>query len=361
MPRFNPSVLEIQRYKPGVPAEVIAAEYGIDEVIKLASNEYSGGPFPGVVEAALAAAAHPERYPDNSVGALRSALAEVHGIGVDNIFVGAGSSGVLQAIAMSAGGPSTSAVYPWPSFVLYEILSQISGTQAIRVPLDSEHRLDLKKMAESIRDDTTLLYICNPNNPTGTYRSYRDILSLTEEVDDTTLIVVDEAYAEFADADDYGSFLAVASQQPNLIVMRTFSKIHALAGFRVGYAVGHPDTLDAVSRAQRPFTVTALAQAAALESLKHDLTDRRAETVAGRAAIEVGLARLGLNYAPSQANFVWFDSSVDGAEMFQRMAARGVVVRNYGQGTWSRVTVGNPDENRAFLAALEGALGADSG
>ena len=356
MPRFRPSILEIERYKPGVAAEEIAAEYGIETVIKLASNEFSGGPFPGVAEAIAAAASHPERYPDNSVSALRNALAEHYGVGVESLFVGAGSSGVLQSIALACGGPGTSAVYPWPSFVLYEILSQISGTRPIRVPLDQAHRLDLAGLGRSLADDTTLLYICNPNNPTGTYRSYEDILALIESVNESTLVVVDEAYAEFADADDYGSFAALASQTPNVVVLRTFSKIYALADLRVGYAVGHPDTLEAVASAQRPFTVTSIAQAAALESLKNDLSGRRASVIKGREAIEAGLANLGLDYAPSQANFIWFDSGVDGAEMFRLMAAQGVVIRNYGQGTWSRVTVGSDEENQTFLAALETVL-----
>ena len=357
MPRFSPSVLSIDPYRPGTPAEVIAAEYGIDHVVKLASNEYSGGPFPGVVEAAIEAARHPERYPDNSVAGLRHALAGHHGIAPDSVLVGAGSSELLQNIALAVGGPDTSAVFPTPSFVLYDIVTRLSGARGIAIANDGEHRLDLAGLSAAVAADTSVVYVCNPNNPTGTHRSHADITELIESVPESVLVVVDEAYAEFADAEDYGTLVASAPDRPNLVVLRTFSKIYALADYRVGYAIGHPETLSAIARAQRPFTVTAVAQAAARASLDHDITGRQAEVRSGRSHLEASLRNMGLAHSVGQANFVWFDSSVEGAEMFNRLAARGVVIRNYGAGTWARVTVGDESENQFFLEALAGALG----
>lgn len=355
-PQFRPSLLEIERYRPGVPAEVIAAEYGLERVIKLASNESPAGPFPGVAAAVAGVVGDSNRYPDNTVSQLKEALARRHGVQPTNVFPGAGSSAILQCAALAVGGPGTSAVYPWPSFVLYDILSKLAGAEGIRVELDGAHRVDTAALVEAVRPDTTLVYVCNPNNPTGTHRSHADIRGLVDAVDPSILVVVDEAYAEYATADDYRSLAASAVEQQNVLVLRTFSKIYGLAALRVGYAVGHPETLANISRAQMPFTVTTAAQVAALASLEHDLSGRQAANRTGIELIEQGLAGLGLAYAPSQANFVWFDSGVEGTELFRRLAARGVVIRNYGVGSWIRVTVGTPEENETFLDALEGAL-----
>ncbi|NND14292.1 MAG: histidinol-phosphate transaminase [Acidimicrobiia bacterium] len=356
-PQIRPRLLEIDRYRPGTPAEVIAAQYRLDEVIKLASNENPDGPFPGVVEAVAEAVERSNRYPDNSAARLKEELAKRHGILPENIFPGAGSSAVLQCIALAMGGAGTSAVYPWPSFVLYEILSKIAGTEGVRVQLDNDHRVDLDVMVGAMRHDTNLVYVCNPNNPTGTYRSRDDILALVDAVAPSVLVVVDEAYAEYAIAPDFGSLANVAVHRPNVLVLRTFSKIYGLAALRIGYAIGHPETLADVSRAQTPFTVTTAAQAGALASLPHDLAGRRETNRTGVDSIERSLSRLGVTFAPSQANFVWFDSGIEGEEMYRLLARRGVVVRNYGIGSWIRVTIGSAAENQAFIVALEGVLG----
>lgn len=355
-PIIRPDILSIDRYRPGTPAEVIAAQYGLEEVVKLASNENPDGPFPGVVDAVAAALERSNRYPDNSVTALTEALAIHHGVGPDNIFCGAGSSAVLQCIALAVGGAGTSAVYPWPSFVLYEILSKIAGTHGLRVPLDDRHRVDLDALMAAVRENTNLVYVCNPNNPTGTYRSRGALVDLADSLDPSVLLVVDEAYAEYATASDFGSLADVAIDRPNVLVLRTFSKIYGLAALRVGYAIGDPQTLADISRAQTPFTVTTAAQAAALASLHHDLSGRQGSNRRGVEAIQSGLTELGLDFAPSQANFVWIETGIEGEEVYRRLASRGVVVRNYGMGTWIRVTVGHPSENQAFLEALRNSL-----
>ncbi len=339
---------------------MIAAQYGLDEVIKLASNENPDGPFPGVVEAVARAVERSNRYPDNSAAPLKEELAKRHGVLAENIFPGAGSSAVLQCIALAMGGVGTSALYPWPSFVLYEILSKIAGTDGVRVRLDDHHRVDLDAMVDAMSEDTNLVYVCNPNNPTGTYRSWRDLTAFVDVVAPSVLVVVDEAYAEYATASDYGSLADLAVHRPNVVVLRTFSKIYGLAALRIGYAVGHPETLADISRAQTPFTVTTAAQAGALASLPHDLAGRRETNRTGVDLIERSLSRLGVPYAPSQTNFVWFDSGIEGQEMYRRLARRGVVVRNYGIGSWIRVTIGSSAENESFIVALEDALGSNS-
>ncbi|MCH8130869.1 MAG: aminotransferase class I/II-fold pyridoxal phosphate-dependent enzyme, partial [Acidobacteria bacterium] len=254
--------------------------------------------------------------------------------------------------ALAVGGPGTSALDDRPSFIMYAIASLVAGTEPIEVPLDEDWRHDLDAMHAAVRDNTTAVYVCNPNNPTGTYRSAADVAVFIDAVPDHLLVVVDEAYHDYVTAPDYATALPIASERENVVVTRTFSKIYGLAGLRIGYAIGNSDTIAKLKTTQPPFSASSIAQVAALESLAHDeqLTERVDANTAGRLQLENGLTERGIEYAPSQANFVAMMAD-ESAEAADRLLKEGVIVRP--MGPIIRVTVGTEDENRRFLRALD--------
>lgn len=352
MPTYRADLEAIPTYSPGKPIAEVSRELGITNIAKLASNESPTEPFPEVVAAISAAATDVNRYPENSGYYLVNALAERHGVDPAQVWLGAGSTQLLGCIALSVGGPGTSALYARPSFIMYAIASLVAGTEPIEVPLDEDWRHDLDAMHAAVRDNTTAVYVCNPNNPTGTYRSAADVAVFIDAVPDHLLVVVDEAYHDYVTAPDYATALPIASERENVVVTRTFSKIYGLAGLRIGYAIGNSDTIAKLKTTQPPFSASSIAQVAALESLAHDeqLTERVDANTAGRLQLENGLTERGIEYAPSQANFVAMmaDESADAAD---RLLKEGVIVRP--MGPIIRVTVGTEDENRRFLRALD--------
>ncbi|MFP5332019.1 MAG: pyridoxal phosphate-dependent aminotransferase, partial [Acidimicrobiia bacterium] len=268
----------------------------------------------------------------------------------DHVWVGGGSSELLRVIAMAVGGPGTSAVYAWPSFVIYRLASTLSMSDRVEVPL-VDHRHDLDGLAEAIRPDTTVVYVCNPNNPTGTHVSADELAAFVERIPERVLVVIDEAYHEYATAGDYGTAVPLAVERPNVVVTRTFSKIHGLAALRVGYGIARPDVIVELRKAQAPFTVTSLGQAAAVESLQQSeaIASRAAANASERERMSATLAESGVPVVPSQANFLFFrlPDLADPAAAFLRF---GIIVRVLGGGV--RVTVGTPQENDRFLAAV---------
>jgi len=246
-------------------------------------------------------------------------------------------------------------VYAWPSFVIYRLASILAMSERVEVSL-VDHRHDLVAMAAAIRDDTAVVYVCNPNNPTGTHLGSDEIGRFLETVPERVLIVIDEAYHEFVTAPDHGTAVPLAVERPNVLVTRTFSKIHGLAALRVGYGVGSPETIAELRKAQAPFTVTNLGQAAAEESLRHpdEITARRMTNAAERSRIESDLADLGVTFVPSQANFVYLDATSlsDAAAAYLR---HGVIIRVF-RG-WVRATIGTPAENDRLLEATRALLG----
>lgn len=353
MPTFRTDLEGIPTYSPGKPIDEVSRELGILNICKLASNECPTEPFPEVVAAIAAAAPEVNRYPEDSGFYLVNALAERHGVDPDQVWLGAGSTQLLGCIALSAGGPGTSAVYASPSFVMYPIATLVAGAEPIEVPLDDEWRHDLDAMAAAIRSGTTVVYVCNPNNPTGTYRSGADIASFIEAVPPEVLVVIDEAYHHYVTAEDYESALPIAGERDNVIVTRTFSKIYGLAGLRIGYAIGRADTIANLKKTQPPFSASTIGQVAALESLAHDdrMAEHAAANTAGRAQVESGLTERGIEYAPSQSNFIAMKIGGDPKDLSDRLLKEGVIVRP--MGTLIRVTVGTEDENRRFLRALD--------
>ncbi|MEN8238370.1 MAG: histidinol-phosphate transaminase [Actinomycetota bacterium] len=354
MPTFRPDLASIPHYVPGRPIDEVAREHGIESIDKLASNECPEAPFAEVVDAIARAANEVNRYPDSSTYDLSRAIAEHQGLQPDEVWVGAGSSEVLRNAALSVGGPGTSAVFAHPSFVMYRIATMVAWAEPIAVPLTAAYAHDLSAMADAVRDDTTVVYVCNPNNPTGNHIPGEDVMAFIDAVPERVLVVVDEAYAEYVTADDYQTFINEAPNRPNLLVARTFSKIYGLAGVRVGYGVGAPELLARLRQTQPPFTVTSTGQIGAIEALKHpDLVAERSErNETGRSVLTAGLAALGFDPSESEANFVYFEPPGNAAELGEALLHKGLIVRVLGAGI--RVTVGTEQENRRFLSAIEG-------
>lgn len=357
MPTYRADLTSIPRYVPGRPIDDVARELGIDSIDKLASNECPDSPFPEVVEAIARAGRSVNRYPDSAGYELTRAIAQHHDIEPESVWIGAGSSEILRCTALAVGGPATSAVFASPSFIMYTISTMISGAEPITVPLTDRYEHDLEAMRAAVRDDTTVVYVCNPNNPTGGIRSGDEVRSFIGSLPDRVTVIVDEAYAEYVTDPGYASLLSEAPTTPNVVVGRTFSKIYGLAGLRVGYGVGEPELIASLRTTQAPFSVNAVAQAAAIVALRHQerVAERRDANAKGRTMLLEGLRMRGMDVAASEANFVYYQPSLDPAAISEALLHKGVIVRLLGQGI--RVTVGTEDENQRFLNAVD-ALGA---
>jgi histidinol-phosphate aminotransferase len=360
MPRFRPDIASLRPYVPGRAIEEVATEIGIapGDIVKLASNECPDGPFPGVVEAAMEALAGSNRYPDNDHRELTAALSAWLDVPSGNLWLGNGSVGLISHIALAAGGPGTRAVYAWPSFVMYRIATRWAMSEATEVPLDADHAHDLDRILEAIGEDTTVVYVCNPNNPSATIVSSTAMSGFIEAVPDSVLIVIDEAYHDYVTDPRYASAIPHALGRENVVVLRTFSKVFALAGHRVGYGVAHPATIEEMRKAQPPFTVSDVGQVAATASLRNrDELKRRVEAnAAGRHHLQGALAERSLAHTESHTNFVYFELGIPADEAADRFTSHGVIVRPM-SGGWLRVTIGNDPENRRFVEALDRVLG----
>jgi histidinol-phosphate aminotransferase len=352
-----------------IPVYPVAAGYDLGaEVAMLASNESPFGPAPAVLEAAGRALAGANRYPDPSYAALRGALSDRYGVPTERIALGDGSCDILLAAGEALLEPGAELVYAWPAFSVYPHLAAASGARAIEVPLDAEERHDLDAIAAEVTVATRLVLVCNPNNPTSTALGLTEVEAFLERIPAHVCVILDEAYCEFSLAlgDPYAS-VALLARHPNLVLLRTFSKVYGLAGLRAGYALCGTDSFrTAVDQVRQPFYMSAAAQAAAVEALRHqdDVERRVAATVAGRCGLIEGVRALGLWAAESDANFIWVRLGADddpaGAEaaVLGGLRERGVLVRAggaLGRAGCLRVTVGTSSENERFLRSL-GAL-----
>lgn len=353
--RLRTDIERIEPYRPGRAMGEVAAAYGLDTVVKLASNESPEPPFPEVQQAIAAHLAGLNRYPDNAKPDLTAALAAAHGLPADRIWCGGASNELMLVTALAMSGPGTSAVYGWPSFSLYQIGTRAGHGHDIAVPLDAAHRHDLKAMRAAMRADTNAVYICNPNNPTSTAVPGDDLERFIDSVPDDVLVVIDEAYAEFATAPDFRSMLPLAATRPNVMVARTFSKVYGLAALRVGWAVTDPASIAEFRRIQLPFSVGTLAEVAAVEALRHP--DRVAERVARNATavafLTSALTARGLAVADSQTNFVYADFGDRAAAVTEGLLRRGYIVRPIPPAGFLRITAGTPEENEGFVGALD--------
>jgi histidinol-phosphate aminotransferase len=353
----NPHVRALKPYEPGKPIDALERELGIQGSIKLASNEAPVGPSPRALEALRAETGSLNRYPEDSCHYLREDLAKHLGVGPDQLIFGAGSDEVLDLLGRCFLGPQDEIVFPWPSFAMYPIVAASLGARAVQVPLDSELRPDAGALVRAVTPRTRLLFVANPNNPTGTSLSAEAFAELLEGVPERVVIAADEAYVEYVRRPDFPDSLAWLRRRPTLVVLRTFSKIYGLAGLRVGYGVGDPELISHLARARHPFNVNSLAQAAARGALRdpEHVARVRALTHEGLAELERGAREMGLRFAQSDANFLLIEVGPRAAEIYERLLRQGVITRpvaGFGLDRHLRVTVGLPEENERFLAAL---------
>ena len=354
-------VRAIAPYVGGKPIEEVARELGLDAstIIKLASNENPRGPSPSVLRAISVAARDLTRYPDGNGFALKAALSEALHVNADQIVLGNGSNDVLELVSQAFLRQGDHAVYSQYTFIVYPLATQARGALGIEVPAkDFGH--DLDAMRAAITPKTRIVFIANPNNPTGTWVAGPVVEAFIASVPNDVLVVLDEAYNEFLEPSEQSDSIVWTARYPNLIVSRTFSKAHGLAALRVGYGVMNAELADLMNRVRQPFNVNALAQAAAIAALADAeyVAESRQQNRAGMRELEAALPRLGIRYLPSRGNFVLIDIG-DAAAVNRSLLAQGVIVRpvaNYGLPSWLRVTVGVPAENARFLAALETAL-----
>jgi histidinol-phosphate aminotransferase len=352
--------LEFNRRVNAIPVYPAASTYAFDgELVKLASNETPFAPHPQVLEAVESQLRTLNRYPDPAKAALRRRLSERTGVAPERIAIGNGSCELLLSAAEAMLEPGAEVVYGWPAFSIYPHLAAMSGARAIEVPLNDAQEHDLDVMAKEVTAATRIVIVCNPNNPTATALPLAAIDDFLGAVPRHVAVLLDEAYVEFSTLQDPDDSLDLLTRHPNLIVLRTFSKVYGLCGLRVGYSLGSEEFRLAVDRIRQPFSVNALAQAAAIEALNHmDEVERRVEqTAIERLHVESELADRGFETTDSQANFSWVSlGERDEDEIVDGLAKLGVIVRAgraLGQEGWMRVTYGTRHENDRFLAALD--------
>jgi histidinol-phosphate aminotransferase len=360
---LSPSyVRSIAPYQPGKPISELAREMGLEEagIVKLASNENPRGIGPRTRAAIDAALADIARYPDGNGFELKSALAARYGVDLPAIVLGNGSNDVLELVAAAFLGPGRAAVMSQHAFAVYPLATQARGARSIVVPAAS-YGHDLEAMVRAVDDETYVLWVANPNNPTGTFARPDAVEAFLRRVPERVLVVIDEAYNEYLTPDLRGEGVKWLRRHPNLILTRTFSKAYGLAGLRVGYAFAHPSVADVMNRVRQPFNVNSIALAAATAALDdmEFVARSYAENLRGLQQLEEGARGLGLDFIPSHGNFLTMRVG-KAPEIFKRLLRRGVIVRPVG-GPYQlpehlRVTVGTAQENEKFLAALAASL-----
>ncbi len=359
---YAKKLADLPHYEGGMDLERARRTYESSDVIKLASNESPWGPHPAVLEAVTRAAIGGNRYPDQYASALRRRLAERFELEPGGIAVANGSCEILLAAALALCEPGAEIVYAWPSFSMYPQLAPLSGARELRVPLNDAYEHDLEAMATEISAATQLVLVCNPNNPTGTCLPPERIEAFLERVPGHVTVIVDEAYVEMQVLDHPDATVDLLPKFPNLVLLRTFSKVYGLAGLRCGYALGSARFRAAVDAVRQPFSVNLLAQAAGAEALRHsdDVIERVERTIAERIGVEESLHEMGLTTADTQTNFSWIDlGGRDESEIVEGLGRSGVIVRAgspLGGPGHIRVSYGTPAENLRFLEALKDLL-----
>jgi histidinol-phosphate aminotransferase len=347
-PRFRSVLDRFVAYKPG---KVVVSPEG--RSYKLSSNESPNGPLPSVVQAITEAARTVNRYPDNNCTVLIEAISTKFGVPGDRIAVGCGSVGVTQMLLEAVAEPGAEVIYAWRSFEAYPLLVSLSGATSVQVPLlDETH--DLDAIAAAITEHTRLIFICNPNNPTGTIVRRAELEAFLDRVPADCLVVLDEAYREYVRDKDVPDGLELYGDRPNLAILRTFSKAYGLAGLRIGFMVAHPVVAEAVRKTYLPFSVNAVVQAAAIASLAatDELLTRVEGTVKERERVRDALLADGWSVPPTEANFVWLRLNERTMEFSAACDAQGVSVRPFA-GEGARISIGTPEENDAFLAVTK--------
>jgi histidinol-phosphate aminotransferase len=351
-----PAIGDLKPYVPGKPISELERELGISHSIKLASNENPLGASPKVAEAIQAALPELARYPDGGGFELRQALAQKHNIDADRVTLGNGSNDVLDMVARVFLRPGTESLFSQYAFAVYPISSQAVGADLV-IAAAKDYAHDLVVMREKITPKTRVVWIANPNNPTGTWTKQDELYSFIQDLPQEVIVVVDEAYTEYVAEPDYPDASQWLDEFPNLIVTRTFSKAYGLASLRLGYALSHADVADLLNRVRQPFNANALAQVAALAALQDQAFIEQSVKInqEGMEQLLAGLDQLGIGYIPSVGNFITVDFSRDAAEIDQALLERGCITRplaNYGMPNHLRFTIGLREENERLLSSL---------
>lgn len=352
------NILHLPVYQPGKPISEVKRELGLTDVIKLASNENPFGCSPKAKEAIVSLLDQVSIYPDGGAVELTNAVAEHFGVKPNQIIFGAGSDEVILMIARAFLTPNDETISAFPTFPQYKHNAEIEGATFIEVPVDGNGKHDLEAMLAKVNERTKIIWICNPNNPTGTMLSEQEIVSFIESVPNHVMVVLDEAYAEYTVNGDYPDSISLLNKYKNIVVLRTFSKIFGLASLRIGFGIGHPDVVRSINQVREPFNTTSFAQKAGLAALlDHEFINScRDANAAGIQQVTNELDKLGLPYFDAHGNFIMIDVLRPGQAVFQGLLKRGIIVRHdpsWGYPTKIRVTVGSEEQNRKFLEALE--------
>lgn len=355
----RPHLERLIPYSPGKPVDELERELGIAQAVKLASNENPLGPSPRAIDAMRAALSSSHVYPDAGAFALRARLAALHGVDAAELAFGHGSNELIDLMCRTFAGPGDHAVIGTPSFACYALSLTAADVPTTAVPLDAGLFWNPERLLSAVLPNTKLIFIDNPNNPTSTHLGRAGLERLLSGLPDHVIAVIDEAYFQFADAADYHSALELRGLAPNLLVLRTFSKVYGLAAARVGYAVGPRELIADLERGKIPFNVGTAAQAGALAALDDEAHVTRSveSNRRGRAELAAALAELGLHVAPSQANFLFVELPTSADRVYEALLRRGVIVRTLsGLPRHLRISIGLPDDNVKLLSALREVL-----
>jgi histidinol-phosphate aminotransferase len=350
--RYWPDILSVASYTPGKPIEELEREMGIKEAIKLASNENPLGPSPKAMEALRRALAGVHRYPEGRGTVLRARLADRLKVSPEEVILGNGSNEIIELLVRGFVTAGDEAVMADLTFSLYPLMVTVSRGTPVTVPL-KEGRHDLEAMAEAVTPRTRLVFLCNPNNPTGTMVTAAELNRFLTALPDSVVVVIDEAYVDYVTAPDFPRSLELLRSGPPVIVLRTFSKLHGLAALRIGYGIARKDVIAYLDRIHQPFNTNGLAQlaaAAALEDEAHLAASRRANEE-GKAQLYALFNDIHWTALPTQANFIYVETGRDAKALYEALLREGVIVRHI-EGSRLRITVGRPEENRRFAEAL---------
>lgn len=350
----------LQPYPAGKPIEEVQRKYGLETVIKMASNENPLGPSPKAIDAVRQALTESNRYPDANGYLLRTALSKKFNIPLEHLIIGNGSDELVLFIALTYLGPQDQIIVSDKAFIRYEMAAQVMAAQCIHVPM-KDFRHDLDGMVQAVGPETRAIFFSNPNNPVGTMVGRKAVERLLDAVSPRVLIIIDEAYREYVDHPDYPDALTYLRTHPNVLILRTFSKVHGLAGLRIGYGIAHPQIIHDINRVRPPFNVNRLAQIAALAALEDEEHVQRTVRMNAeqKAYLQQELTRLNIGFVPSSTNFLLIDARLDSLQISQHLLSQGIIVRpmaGFGMPTHLRVTIGTPEENRAFVQAFERTL-----
>jgi histidinol-phosphate aminotransferase len=348
----HPDILSLQPYIPGKPIEELQREFGLSRVVKLASNENPIGPSPKALAVLSDAASSLNRYPDGGAHALRMALAARWKVGRDQVILGNGSDELLGLLARAFLAPGDEAVMADQTFVIYKMEVTAAHGVPVEVPL-TEGRHDVAAMADAVTKKTKLLFLCNPNNPTGTAVGRDEVDRLMARVPEHVIVVFDEAYYEYVRSTAFPDALRYVTDGRNAIALRTFSKIYGLAGLRIGYGLTTTEIAGYLNRVRPPFNANSMAQRAALAALDDEdhVARSRALNEVEMDKVRAGLEALNFKPFPSETNFLYFDAGTDGRRLFEALLRQGVIIRHI-HGSMVRVSIGLPEENQLFLTAL---------